>query len=70
MGRPWRRVLFLLMLAFSSERGLYPKATTGERSSKRILGFVELTFCHTEYGMPSGPGAAKGEDLLRAWLIS
>ena len=35
-----------------------------------IVGLMRLTFFHTEYGTPSGPGAEEGEDLERASLIS
>jgi len=35
-----------------------------------IEGFMRLTLFHTEYGIPSGPGAEEGEDLERASLIS
>ena len=33
-------------------------------------GVARLTFFHTEYGTPSGPGAEEGEDLERASLTS
>ena len=42
--------------AFFSERGWYLKATRGERTSKRIPGFIRLTFFQTAYKIPSGPG--------------
>jgi len=35
-----------------------------------IVGLTRLTYFHTEYGTPSGPGAEEGEDLERASLIS
>jgi len=35
-----------------------------------IVGLTRLTFCHTEYGTPSGPGAEEGQDLERTSLIS
>jgi len=35
-----------------------------------IAGLTRLTRFHTEYGIPSGPGAEEGEDLERASLIS
>jgi len=35
--------------------------------SRRISGLRSLTFFHTEYGMPSGPGADEGEDLDSVW---
>ena len=43
--------------ALLSEGSWYPKTTRGERSSKRIPGFIRLTFFQTAYGIPSGPGA-------------
>jgi len=35
-----------------------------------IAGLMRVTFFHTEYGIPSGPGAEEGELLERASLIS
>jgi len=35
-----------------------------------IAKLIRLTFFHTAYGTPSGPGAEEGEDLERASLIS
>ena len=35
-----------------------------------IEGLMRFTFFHTEYGIPSGPGAEEGELLERASLIS
>jgi len=52
------------------EGGRYPNATKGESCSCRITGLMRLTFFHTEYGIPSGPGAEEGENLKRASLIS
>jgi len=38
--------------------------------SRRIAELRRLTFFHTEYGMPSRPGAEEVDYLLRACLIS
>ena len=35
-----------------------------------IEGLMRFTFFHTEYGIPSGPGAEEGELFERASLIS
>ena len=56
--------------ASCSEGGWYPKATSSERRSRRIPDLMRLTLFHTEYGMPSGPEAEEGEDVLRACQLS
>jgi len=35
-----------------------------------IAVLTRMTFCHTEYRIPEGPGAEEGEDLERASFIS
>ena len=57
-------------LAFFKDGGWYPMATRGERSSRIIEGLMRFSFFHMEYEIPSGPGAAEGELLERASLIS
>jgi len=57
-------------LALLWEGEWYSKAIRGERSSSKIAGLMRLTLFHTEYRIPSGPGAEEGEDLERASLKS